>query len=120
MRAVLYADDFEPITVFELDPWAHQYLIEQGQVRLAVMPRLVGIYNGEDDSRLEMHRWIVNITAESLIRKGRETLMLFTRDEEQALMLKAAFLPGQYQEVQDRESAAFAKGFLHALSGLGR
>lgn len=45
--------------------------------------------------------------------------MLFTHDEETALQMKAAFLPGQQGAMQDMQRIAFAYGFLTALRKLG-
>lgn len=120
MRTVLYTEDFEPITVIELEPWAWDFLREHRSVRLAVH-RPVSAYDsqGEEiDPRYDMHNWIVHITAEVLVRGKHTTLMLFTRDEEAALLLKSELLPGQHRDVQDREKSAFAKGFLSALNNL--
>ena len=45
--------------------------------------------------------------------------MLFTHDEETALQMKAAFLPGQLGAIQGMQRNAFAQGFLTALRKLG-
>lgn len=120
MRVVLYADDIEPITVIDLPEFAERYLAERGMVRIAVqipvalsapMARQVPSFN--DGLRT------VTIFGERLIRHGREHMMLFTRDEESALLLKCAFLPGQQAGLQERERAAFARGFIDALVKLG-
>ncbi|WP_248769083.1 hypothetical protein [Pseudomonas sp. MWU12-2345] len=119
MRAVLYTHDMEPITVIELEPWAWEFLREQGQVRLAVYrPACVRHDPDETPQPFDMSQWIVRITAEVLVRGQHSSLMLFTNDEEAALLLKSVFLPGQHREVQDREKSAFAQGFLHALNNL--
>lgn len=59
----------------------------------------------------------VVITAERLVRNGHETLMLFTGDEESALLLKADFLPGQRAAVQGLQRRSFAAGVLATLTG---
>jgi hypothetical protein len=64
--------------------------------------------------------WFVEITAEVLRRGNHQTLMLFTRNEEAALLLKSDLLPGQQRDVQDREKQALVKGFMRALNALGR
>ena len=46
--------------------------------------------------------------------------MLFTDDEEAALLLKSELLPGQHKDVQSRERSAFAQGFMDALNMLGK
>lgn len=62
---------------------------------------------------------LVSIRGERIRRFEHETLMLFTEDEETALLLRAEFLPGQRATLQDKERRAFAKGFLKALQDFG-
>lgn len=120
MRHVLYAEDFEPITILELTPLAVNYLMEQGRVRLAVdtPPQLVS-RGGPFPVFMDAYR-VVNIHAECIYRHGYEHMLLFTRDEESALLLKATFLPGQRSALKEREREAFAKGFLKAVDMIGR
>ena len=116
MRAVLYAEDFEPITVIELTPFAADHLQQRGMVRLAVQTpvQVSSTHTALSDFSFRT----VTIHAE-LLRRGKHThLMLFTQDEESALLLKSAFLPGQHKDVQGREKQAFAQGFISALSRL--
>lgn len=116
MRSVLYADDMEPITVIELSMLAQEYLKKRGWVRLAVMlPPMLSVLSAMQKPTIDAHIKIVNIEAELFIRRGREHMMLFTKDEESALILKCAFLPGQQAGLQERERTAFAKGVLYAL-----
>ncbi|WAB91980.1 hypothetical protein OSS47_28345 [Pseudomonas citronellolis] len=117
MKAVLYTHDLEPITVIDLEPWAWEFLEQHGSVVLQVQtpPTIEQLRNP-----MLLTMQMVRITAEKLIRRNHRTLMLFTADEEPALLLKSAFLAGQNRDVQERERAAFARGFLHALNALGR
>jgi hypothetical protein len=112
----------EPITVIELEPWAWQFLREQRSVRLAVHRQVSAHYDpdAENAPTFDMGKWIVHITAEVLVRGKHTSLMLFTNDEEAALLLKSELLPGQHRDVQDREKAAMAKGFMSALNMLGK
>lgn len=119
MNTVIYTDDMEPITVINIDAWTEKFLNEHGSVRLAVMP--IFPINYEDKSAGLVQSFnIVSIRAERFHRKGKTHTFLITEDEETALLLKAAFLPGQNREVQQRERDAMAKGFLQALSMIGR
>ncbi|BAP80962.1 hypothetical protein MT1_3787 [Pseudomonas sp. MT-1] len=122
MRAVLYAEDMEPITVINIEPWAWQFLKEHRSVRLAVIPPASIMHDPYAEAILprDIGSWIVNITAEVLVRGKQETLMLFTRDEEAALLLRSELLPGQIRDSREREKAAFARGFLGALNRLGK
>lgn len=119
MRVVLYADDMEPITVIELSALAEGYLNERGIVRLAVMlPPMLSVLEAQQaPARGDCKT--VTIFAERFVRHGRDHMMLFTRDEESALLLKCAFLPGRRAGLQEREREAFARGFLAALARVG-
>jgi hypothetical protein len=121
MRAVLYTHDLEPITVIDLKPWAHEFLVSHGSVRVAVhRPAAAMLSHANALPGEQMSAWFVEITAE-LIRRGRyESLMLFTHNEEAALLLKSELLPGQIRDSREAQKEAFAKGFMHAIDSLGR
>lgn len=125
MRAVLYTYDLEPITVIDLKPWARKFLRSQGSVRLAVHRPHEAMLSHANASPMNVaeewtHAWLVEITAE-VIRRGRfESMMLFTRNEEAALMLKSDLLPGQIRDQREMLKESFAKGFMHAIDSLGR
>lgn len=119
MRVVIYAPDFEPITVVELPEFAVEYLEKYGRVSLRVLPPPMEMMlsAGAMPAAATFHQ--VDIWAEKLRFPRGEHLMLFTRDDEMALLLKAAFLPGQRSALRDAERRAFARGFLDALQRLG-
>lgn len=119
MRTVLYAHDMEPITVLELTPWAADFLEKHGEVRLAVIPPIETRVRPPTEM-LEYRSWQVRLTAEWFVRRRERHMFVFTADEENALLLKAAFLPGQRGALREREQAAIAEGFLRAFSLLGR
>ena len=73
-------------------------------------------FNGGD---IQQHFKIVDIYAERLRRRDGETLMLFTNDEENALLLKSTFLAGQQSEINNIKKQAFGRGFLQALNAVG-
>ena len=116
-RVVLYAADFEPITVINLQDWAWQYLHRYGCVNLEVFDEPSTSIRYEPPTYTVSR---VHIIAEKLVRGNQETLMLFTTDEVSALKLKAAFLPGQQSAVNQLKSNAFAHGFMSAMQKLGR
>lgn len=118
MRVVIYATDFEPITVIELTRFAVEYLEAHGRVSLAVqLPASFMPCINEDAPQISFRQ--VDIWAERLRFPNGEHLMLFTRNEEAALQLKSAFLPGQRAALQQSQADAFAKGFFDALQRLG-
>lgn len=119
MRVVLYADDMEPITVIDLPAMAEKYLNKHGMVKLAVMlPPLIS-FLAASQTPIRDNCKTVTIFAEQFVRNGRKHMMLFTRDEESALLLKCTFLPGQQAGLQERERTSFARGFLDALARIG-
>lgn len=115
--AVLYTDDMEPITVLQLSPLARDLLIRRGHVALQVLEPASLTLAGPPMTEVRCRKLV--ISAEMFRRNDRKHLMLFTGDEETALLLRAAFLPGQQRQARDERSAAFARGFLHALTQLG-
>jgi hypothetical protein len=119
MRTVLYAHDMEPITVLELTPWAADFLAKRGEVRLAIQ-RPVAVHVMPPIEPPDFRSWQVLLTAEWFVRRGERHMFVFTSDEENAMLLRAAFLPGQRGELRERENAAMAQGFLKAFALLGR
>lgn len=120
MRVVIYAHDFEPITVVELPILAVEHLKRQGRVALAIQVRVdwANLKPGEKISAEAGPRKIL-LNAERISVAGNDNLIIFTKDEVDALLLKAAFLPGQLPVMQAAEKAAFAEGFNTALKQLG-
>ena len=121
MRVVLYADqDMEPITVIELSEFAVDYLNQYKRATLPVFVPMKPSFISDEDQIINCDVLKqVNIYAETLIRKGRKYMMLFTQDEESALLLKSCFLPGQRSELNEVMKDEFAKGFLCALNRIG-
>ena len=118
MRVVLYADDMEPITVIDLPAMAEEYLNKHNHVQLPVqLPPMLSVRAARQAPAFADFK-IVTIFAERIVRHGREHMMLFTQDEESALLMKCAFLPGQQAGMQERERTAFARGFLDALAAI--
>ena len=121
MRVVLYSDeDMEPITVFELSEFATDYLNQYKRVTLPVIAPMRASFISDEDqiTNCDVLKQ-VNIYAETFIRKGQKYMMLFTQDEESALLLKSCFLPGQRSELNEEMANFYAKGVLYALGRLG-
>lgn len=117
MRAVLYAYDLEPITIIDVPHGAMDYLRKHGIVRIHVPTFPKASFPLSSPIQTEFKH--VTIRAEKFVFGDQETMMLFTHDEETALQMKAAFLPGQLGAIQDMQRNAFAYGFLTALCKLG-
>lgn len=102
MRAVLYTHDFEPITVIDL-PMEYWNMLRRGHViDLAVIrPFRIKDYKAEPET-IYAPADTVRITSSFLVRDGVVTMMLFTEDEELALLLPPEFLPGQQRELKRR------------------
>lgn len=128
MRVVLYAYDFEPITILELDAWSVARLRETKTVRLICPPNwdVKSILDFDPTAPIRaIHFKSVLIRAEPLRRMNsrghiEETMMLFTDDEESALLLKSVFLPGQHKEVHEREREAGARAVGEFIQLFGR
>jgi hypothetical protein len=118
VRVVLYAHDFEPITVISLDPHAYARLHRGGTWQIAVMPPL-RLRPYAPDQLIKPEPFpIVTITADVLRKGEHETLMLFTHDEEPALLLRSALLPGQRKDHRDDYLDGFRDGFLRAINSI--
>lgn len=121
MRAVIYdAENYEPLTVIDI-PQAFVREIESGKrgpvLRFPVRgPVSFGPTGRETVPELVMPR-SVTVRFET-IYKGRQRCMWLctTVDAESALLLRAAFLPGQQGEVNRQLDSAFLKGLLAAVS----
>lgn len=117
MRAVLYTHDMEPITVMDIPPEWQRFMLETGSMYLAVIPpvALEPFDKNMDVTQMMCRTYTVRITAERLVRHGKTHVMLFTEDEEAAMLLRSTFLPGQQTEVHRIKQKEFAKGFFSAL-----
>ena len=118
MHAVLYTHQLEPITVIDIPMWLWDRLGRGEVIRLAVQEP-ISFLPASAPPPAEIRTRVVSIFGEKFRRREHEALMLFTADEENALLLLAEFLPGQRGEVQNRERSAFAGGFLKALQAYG-
>lgn len=117
VRTILYTDGMEPIVVLELSESIKNYLERYGEIILPVIesPILTTMCNVPNIYKPKT----VIIRLERFIRKGQEHFFIFTKDDENALLLKSAFLPGQHKEVSSDRAKAFAEGFLEALTTFG-
>jgi hypothetical protein len=119
MRVVLYAHDFEPITIIDLPHWAIQHLRKHATVYIPVVVPLPA--SAVSGPYAQHNHYRVRIEAEEIRRHGfGSSMLLFTHDERAALMLRAAFLPGQQSSVNRIREDAFVRGFIDALSSLGQ
>lgn len=109
MLATIYTRELEPITIVWIGSWAEKMLRDHGRILLAgVFPTPRTISNPDEPPKLE--NWIVRLRGHLVRIGGAETWVLTTDDEELALTLKAAFLPGQQRHVRDLERIAMGKG----------
>lgn len=119
-NVVLYADeDFEPITIIKLQDHTINYLKRYKLVRLFLMKLPPISYKIECMPVSIQDLITLTIKAEIVIRNEKEHIILFTGDEESALLLRCIFLPGQQAELQERDRKAFEQRVLHALTKIG-
>jgi len=114
MQAVLYTNQLEPITVVDIPMFLWDMLSKGQHIRLAVQEP-VGLTPYKYEEAICLNMKTVTVYGERILRRKSEALMLFTEDEESALMLKADFLPGQRGELEARDRKSFANGFIKAL-----
>lgn len=123
MRRVLYTRDMEPITILETTPATERYLLREGIAILACYEPIKLVTGPRQEQTLRLRT--VSIMAERLClawepaRDHTRHLLLFTADEESAMLLKCAFLPGQQGALRDVEKDGFRRGFITAFMGLG-
>lgn len=114
MKVVIYTEDLIPITVIDLPQWAVAMLKDRQFIDIPVPPKCVTFRAMDEPIKIQKQRRVI-VRAE-IFRKpvdshqtsdyGRriqyyESLMLFTKNEEEALELRAAFLPGQELYMRD-------------------
>ena len=119
MHAVIYTKELEPITVVWLASWAVKMLRDHSHVAFAVCPPMsAGLSDFNDFST--MKSWVVRLRGDEIRMNRASTWILTTDDEEVALLLKAAFLPGQQQALRERDRVAMAKGAMSAFDLIRR
>jgi hypothetical protein len=108
MKAVIYTEDLLPITIIDLPPWAIEMLKAHQFIELPVLEKLSSIFHPDSEVKAVKIKRVL-IRAERFrkpcnpYRPGEynEALMLFTKDEESAMKVRAAFLPGQEVFLRD-------------------
>jgi hypothetical protein len=118
MKAVLYTHDMEPITILTLNKFALECLQRYRRFIMRVYEPFDYLIPPEHPPTT-CEIWSVAITCEILMRRRKEHMILFTEQEEHALLLRASFLPGQTHALNERYHTAFARGFLTALNKFG-
>jgi hypothetical protein len=107
----------EPITVLELPAehlkWARDNTFLTFAVHPLPLQPMWAELNGS--AALQISSRTVTIRGERFVRRGREHTFLFTNDEESALLLKSALLPGQRKDISQREREAFMDGFIEGF-----
>lgn len=116
MKVVLYTYDFEPITIIDINQFALNHLKTHGIVNLAIPARLNLTPGNAVNDYISYRR--VTLRSMTIYLNGKVGSLLVTQDEESALLLKAAFLPGQTAELNELQRNAFACGFISALNKL--
>lgn len=114
VATVLYTDEMEPITVFDMPI---QYM-DRSTINLPVWQAMKVTWV-EEDAPLEIEPIkMVTIYRETFVRKGRRHSFWFVneRDLVNALKLRPDFLAGQRDEVDRRVRGALTRGFLMGLS----
>lgn len=117
MQYVLYTNQLEPITILELG-YLDDFIKHNIMLRLPVVDDLT-MSTAMQTPDVPPYATIrtVNIRVERFRYRNAESIILFTDDEKSALLLRAAFLPGQNKEVQARCRKAFIDGLFKGVMG---
>lgn len=109
MRAILYSSiDLEPITILNINAHTESLLKERGRALMPIYD-IVNVVHHPYDVVPSAEFRTVEIVSERLVIHGKQTRMLFTANDESALLLQSVFLPGQHKEVQkERDEAKIA------------
>jgi hypothetical protein len=111
MKAVIYTEELLPITIVDLPVWAVDMLTKYAIIEIPVPPSLEFTPPSNDPIRRAYIERVV-VRGERFRKlidgwrgvddiKYYESLILYTKDEESAMRLKAAFLPGQEVYMRD-------------------
>ena len=111
MNIVLYTQDFEPITVIDLPLWLLEKVDSDGYVKVAV-PKRLDIKNiaesAANGSPLQELYDTITIIGTRLYWRDNTPRTIYTttaKDEELALVLKPAWLPGQRMQINNYQEA---------------
>jgi|GEM_PF-3323717 len=117
-QATVYTRDLEPITVIWLAPWAVQQLNESGNIAFGIESHAPTTF--APDAMPQLERWVVRLRGVKFRLGYAQTWLLVADDDELALMLRAAFLPGQQRAIRELERESFGKGAATAFSIIRR
>lgn len=115
-QEVLYTDDLWPITVLEVPESLRRRLESGSYVWIPVVRQISNVQFLKPPTPEDLvPPTSVRLWVEQFLRKGRKHFFLFTEDDENALLLRAAFLSGQRHAVDTVRAKEFAQGFLLGL-----
>lgn len=128
MNVVIYTKDMEPITVIDLPPAMIRFGQERHFLRVPVqvpVPAYLPPGWSVDDAVVDsaVIRTVALEFSELRMPDGKTSCIVVTHDEEFALALRPAWLPGQRGAINDYERSIRKLGdaLLQALSrGMGR
>lgn len=117
MRAVLYTQDMEPITIIDLPYEVHNF--EFDVYRVPYFRPLEPIaYQDNSSIKIEYEPLLnVYIHIEKMHRNGKIYPFFFveTQSEELALLLKPEYLPGQLNDMRRKQRDAFISGIIQGF-----
>jgi hypothetical protein len=116
---VLYTEGLEPLTIVDVPEWLMERLRVGHHIQLAV-PFEVSLANYLNTEPINQTFNLVKIWGEPITRRSVRSMMLFTRCEDNALLLESSLLPGQRKDSQRRAKEDFVKGVAYAFSQMAR
>lgn len=119
-KAIIYSQEMEPITAIDMSTEMYNYFETYDIVRFPVMkPINPTSLNCEGPFPKYEQHLIAEIRAVRILDNSSKSVitLLFTNNEETALLMKTTILPGQVSHINYLKSQAFAKGMLEAIKG---
>lgn len=124
MRIVIYDEYLEPLTVVSIPGLTDRDIEEHGRFyRLAVPEPFLPTWKPEEITTTMTKVKVVELSFEQIVRKGRRAWMVFTKQDEWAMLLDSCLLPGQRRDYDDLRavnaalSDALIKGVFRDLRG---
>lgn len=117
MNTVIYTHDFQPITVIDIPLFLLETFHFRKHFQIPIYKEAAFVSRCNTVDRISVYE-SVELTCELFIRNGNKTYMVFTKNEEGALLLSSIFLPGQQKALSHEKDKSLIEGFIKAIETL--
>ena len=102
MRIVIYDEYMEPLTVVSIPGLTDRDIEAHGRNYLLPVPEPMSLkYEEFGDQATLTQMKVVQLSFEQIVRKGQRAWMVFTKQDEWAMLLDSCLLPGQRRDHDD-------------------